>query len=396
MHDVATASQKGSMRGRVEMYNANALKIGLFGANCSSARTATLVPERWSASWPDCLKLARLADEAGVDFLLPIGRWKGYGGDSDFHGTTLETLTWASGLLAATERITVFGTVHAPLFHPLIAAKEMVTADQIGGGRFGLNLVAGWNEGEFQMFGVAQREHEERYAFAQEWIDVIKRAWSGEEFDFDGRYFKLAGVRAKPGPVGGTRPVIMNAGQSGTGQAFAMRNCDAFFTSTSGARLAAAGTSQAMDQAKVFELIVKQVNDIKAEGHKFGREIEVYTQGQVICRPTQKEAEEYYHYANVENADWGAIDRMLALKNITPGNTAADAFAGKRSMMASHGVGGYPFVGSPDKVAEEFGDLGRAGFRGLAVSFVNYLNDVPYFSAEVLPRLARMGLRAMN
>jgi alkanesulfonate monooxygenase SsuD/methylene tetrahydromethanopterin reductase-like flavin-dependent oxidoreductase (luciferase family) len=381
------------MRGRVDMYNANALKIGLFGANCSSARTATLVPERWLASWSDCLELARLADDAGIDFLLPIGRWKGYGGDSDFHGTTLETLTWASGLLAATRRITIFGTVHAPLFHPLIAAKEMVTADHIGGGRFGLNLVAGWNEGEFAMFGVAQREHEERYAFAQEWIDVIKRAWLEEEFDFDGKYFKLEGVRAKPGPVGGTRPVIMNAGQSGSGQAFAMRNCDAFFTSTSGARLVAAGTSEAVDEAKVFGRIMKQVNDIKAEGRKLGREIEVYTQGQVICRPTQREAEEYHHYANVESADWGAIDRMLALKNITPQNTAADEFAAKRTLLASSGIGGYPFVGTPDKVAEEFANLGRAGFRGLAVSFVNYLKDVPYFCAEVLPRLARMGLR---
>ena len=384
------------MRGRVEMYNANALKIGLFGMNCSSARTATLVPERWSASWPDCLALARLADEAGVDFLLPVARWTGYGGASDFHGTTLETLTWASGLLAATQRITVFGTVHAPLFHPLIAAKEMVTADHIGGGRFGLNLVAGWNEGEFAMFGVAQRDHEERYEFAQEWIDVVKRAWSEEDFDFDGRYFKLSGVRAKPRPVGGTRPVIMNAGQSGTGQAFAMRNCDAFFTSTSGARLAAAGTSQAVDEAKVFERIVKQVSDIKAEGRKFGREMEVYTQGQVICRPTQREAEDYHHYANVESADWGAVDGMLALKNITAANTAADEFTAKRRLLASSGIGGYPFVGAPDKVATEFANLGRAGFRGLAVSFVNYLNDVPYFCAEVLPRLARMGLRVTN
>jgi alkanesulfonate monooxygenase SsuD/methylene tetrahydromethanopterin reductase-like flavin-dependent oxidoreductase (luciferase family) len=389
-------TQNGSMRGRVEMYNTNALKIGLFGANCSSSRTATLVPERWSASWPDCLKLARLADDAGIDFLLPIGRWKGYGGESDFHGTTLETITWASGLLAATEHITIFGTVHAPLFHPLIAAKEMVTADHIGGGRFGLNLVAGWNEGEFAMFGVAQREHEERYEFAEEWIQVIKRAWSGEEFDFDGRYFKLAGVRAKPGPVGGTRPIIMNAGQSGTGQAFAMRNCDAFFTSTSGYRLAVAGTAKAMDQTQVFDRIVKQVSDIKAAGRNVGREIEVYTQGQVICRPTQREAEDYYHHANIESADWGAIDQMLALKHITPQNTSADEFAGKRNMMASHGVGGYPFVGTPDKVAAEFADLGRAGFRGLAVSFINYLNDVPYFCAEVLPRLARMGLREMN
>ena len=78
-----------------------------------------------------------------------------------------------------------------------------------------------------------QREHEERYEYAQEWIDVVKRAWSDEEeFDFAGKFFKLAGVRAKPRPYGGTRPIIMNAGASATGQAFALRNCDAFFTST--------------------------------------------------------------------------------------------------------------------------------------------------------------------
>ena len=60
--------------------------------------------------------------------------------------------------MASTKRITVFGTVHAPLFNPVIAAKEIVTADHIGGGRFGLDLVVGWNEGEFEMFGVEQRE----------------------------------------------------------------------------------------------------------------------------------------------------------------------------------------------------------------------------------------------
>ena len=78
-----------SMRDRIAMYNANALKIGVFGANCSSGRSATKVPERWSASWPDCLRLARMADEAGIDFMLPIARWKGYGGETDFHGSTL-------------------------------------------------------------------------------------------------------------------------------------------------------------------------------------------------------------------------------------------------------------------------------------------------------------------
>src|SRR5262247_3096251 len=158
-----------SLRDRMSPAGGNRLKLGLFGANCSSGRAVTKVPERWSGTWPDNLRLARMADAAGIDFMLPIGRWKGYGGETDYQGATLETITWASGLLQATKHLTVFGTVHAPLFHPVIAAKQMVTADHIGEGRFGLNVVVGWNEGEFEMFGVEQREHALRYEYAQEW-----------------------------------------------------------------------------------------------------------------------------------------------------------------------------------------------------------------------------------
>jgi dimethylsulfone monooxygenase len=375
------AARNGSMRDRLGMYNANTLKIGVFGANCSSGRSATKVPERWSASWADCLRLARMADEAGIDFILPIGRWKGYGGDTDFHGETLETKTWAAGLLAATKRIIVFGTVHAPLFNPVIAAKECVTCDQIGEGRFGLNIVAGWNEGEFEMFGVRQRDHEARYAFAQEWVDVVKRAWSeAEDFDFDGQFFKLAGIRAKPKPHGGTRPIIMNAGSSGTGQAFALRNCDAFFTATNASRTSIEGTA-------------KKVAEVKAQARTFDRDIEVYTVGHVICRPTQQEADEYYQHAFIDNADWGAVERMMALRNLTRDSLTAEEFAAKRHYFAANGIGGYPFVGTPDEVADELANLSRAGVRGIAFSLVNYVNELPYVCEEVLPRLARLGLR---
>src|SRR5471032_2474723 len=114
-----TEMRAGSMPGRTSFYNTNRLKLGLFGANCSSGRAVTQVAERWSGSWPDTLRLAQMADEAGIDFMLPIGRWKGYGGDTDYQGATLETVTWAAGLLAKTQRLTVFGTVHAPLIHPV-------------------------------------------------------------------------------------------------------------------------------------------------------------------------------------------------------------------------------------------------------------------------------------
>jgi len=376
-----TLARDASLPNRMAMYNGNRLKIGLFGANCSSGRSATTVPERWSASWPDCLRLARMAEAAGIDFMLPIARWKGYGGTTDFHGTSLETMTWAAGLLAATEHITVFGTVHAPLFNPLIAAKEFVTADHIGEGRFGLNLVVGWNEGEFEMFGVSQREHEARYAFAQEWLDAVMQAWHEPgTFDYTGQYLKLAGVRANPKPYGGARPIIMNAGSSATGQAFALRNCDAYFTANAASRTS-------------IDAAVKQVAEIKRQGRQNGREIEVFTVGQVICRPTQTEAEEYYRHALIENADWGAVDGMLALKDITPRKMPIEEFEKKRQYFAGNAIGGYPYVGTPDRVAEELVNISRAGMRGIAVSFVNYVDELPYFCAEVLPRLARLGVR---
>lgn len=371
-----------SMADRLAMRSGHALKIGLFGANCSSARSATKLPERWQATWPECLRLAQMADATGIDFMLPIGRWKGYGGETDFHGATFETVTWATGLLAATKRITIFGTVHAPLFHPIIAAKEFVTADHVGRGRFGLNLVAGWNEGEFEMFGVQQRDHKTRYEFAEEWLDAVKRAWAEPgDFDFAGKFFNLRGVRAFPKPFGGTRPIVMNAGSTPTGQAFALRNCDAFFTATSASR-------QSMDAN------AKKVAEIKAQARSFGREIAVYTVGLVICRPTQAEAEDYYRHAIIENADWGAVDGMLALKNITPKTLPPKEYRAKRDYFARHAIGGYPFVGAPDRVAEELASLSKAGMTGVAVSFVNYLNEVPFFCDEVLPRLARVGVRA--
>jgi FMNH2-dependent dimethyl sulfone monooxygenase len=362
------------------MGSANRLKLGLFGANCSSGRAVTMVPERWSGGWPDCVRLAQMADRAGIEFMLPIGRWKGYGGETDYQGATLETVTWACGLLAKTERLTVFGTVHAPLFAPLIAAKEFVTADHIGEGRFGLNLVCGWNEGEFEMFGATLRDHEARYAYAREWLDIVKLAWSQcEDFDFAGCFFNLKGVCAKPKPFGGTRPLIMNAGASPTGQAFAIRNCDALFSNVS------LGIS--------FEQTVQHVENVKVLARQYGREIDVYTVGVVTCRPTAREATDYYRHCIFEHADWAAVDNILAMKNITPQTHAPEEFRRIREHQAN-GMGGLPLLGDPDMVAGELAQLAASGLTGIAVSFVNYLDELPYFCAEVLPRLARAGLRA--
>ena len=143
------------------------------------------------------LRMAQAADEAGIDFLLPIARWKGYGGVTDYQGRRTRRSPGRRHCSRRRKRLTVFGTVHAPLFHPLIAAKQIVTADHVGHGRFGLNIVCGWNEGEFAMFGVEQRSHDGRYRQGQEWIDVVKAAWERDDFDYRRRVLRPARACAR-------------------------------------------------------------------------------------------------------------------------------------------------------------------------------------------------------
>jgi alkanesulfonate monooxygenase SsuD/methylene tetrahydromethanopterin reductase-like flavin-dependent oxidoreductase (luciferase family) len=363
---------------RLGLSTRNALKLGFFGANCSSGLAATKVPERWSGSWADNLALARLLDAAGIEFLLPIARWRGFGGATDFECRTLETLGWACGLLAATERIVVFGTVHAPLVHPAFAAKQMVTADHAGRGRFGLNVVCGWNADEFEMFGVTQLDHEARYAYGEEWLRVVRALWEREgSFDFSGTWFQLRGAFAEPKPFGGTRPVIMNAGSSTTGADFAARNADYLFVPI-----------RWLEQAR------ESVAATRARAHALGREVGVFTSASVVCRPTQREADEYFHtYAETEG-DWDAVDRMIAIGMRGASTTMQPELFAKLRIRYAAGYGGWTVVGDPDRVAAAFAEIAAAGFSGVAIGMVNYLAEFPYFRDEVLPRLERLGLRS--
>ena len=65
-------------RGDGPMYAGNAFKLGLFASNCSGGLTMTKAPERWDPSWDNNLEAARLAEDAGLEFMLPVGRWHGY------------------------------------------------------------------------------------------------------------------------------------------------------------------------------------------------------------------------------------------------------------------------------------------------------------------------------
>jgi alkanesulfonate monooxygenase SsuD/methylene tetrahydromethanopterin reductase-like flavin-dependent oxidoreductase (luciferase family) len=354
----------------------NTLKLGLFALNGNGALSPTRVPESWPSGWELNLELARRAEAAGLDFLLPFARWRGYRGESRFHSETLESLTWATGLLAHTQRIKVFGTVHAQLVHPLFAAKQLVVADHIGQGRLGLNIVCGWNKDEFEMFGLPQLEHDERYAYAQEWWDIVRRAWTEEEpFDFEGRYFQMKGVIGRPRPYEGRTPIVMNAGTSPAGLGFATRNCDMLFC-----------LPPDVESAR------KEVSRLKSAAKEVGRNADVLLSAHVVCRPTRKEAEEYYRYYSVEMADWEAVEHMASMM-FPQGAVPPEVMPAIKALMAG-GHGTMPIIGGPEEVARRLIDLREAGIAGVALSFVNFLDELPFFCAEVLPRLRQAGVRS--
>jgi len=137
----------------------------------------------------------------------------------------------------------------------------------------------------------------------------------------------------------------------------------------------------AVDQATAH------VAAVRAKAHAIGREIGVFTRAEIVCRPTQREAAEYYHHWVEECADWGAIDHQMKIsRHWTPD---MPGYAHERQQQ----MHGFPIVGDADRVAAMLAQLSAVGFNGVGISLVNYLDELPYLRAELLPRLTRLGVR---
>ncbi len=360
--------------GRHPMHGPNRLKLGVFSANAEGGLALTRAPERWPAQWPEIVEVARMADRAGLEFFLPIARWKGFGGVTNSREWSFETLTEAAALAGATERIALFATVHVPMVHPVFAAKALATVDHASAGRAGLNIVCGWHPEEFALFGVPMIE--ERYAQGLEWFEILRRIYTADApFDFHGRFYDLRGVSGKPRPLQRPWPVTLNAGFSPPGRDFAARAADVLFT-----------TFVEIEDGRT------QIADMRSRAAAHGRSVGVYTAAHVVCRPTQAEAEDYYEWYAVTMEDTAAADRHMGAKEKFSSSHDPIAYRRHRKRFVG-GAGTYPLVGTPQAIADQLVRISDAGFAGVALSFVNYRAELPYFVAAVLPLLHEAGLR---
>ncbi|MGW6144828.1 LLM class flavin-dependent oxidoreductase [Streptomyces sp. NPDC055140] len=357
----------------------NALKLGVFCLNVSGGMMLSGASKP-HLDWDENVAVAKTADETGWDFLLPIGRWRGHGGKYNANAEQYECFTWAAAIAALTKRIQVFATCHVPIFHPTLVAKLGATIDNISGGRFGLNIVSGWNAAEFGMFGIEQLAHDDRYAATAEWLDIIEALWSAqspsEELDHNGKFYRVDKGYLQPKPIQQPRPVVISAGMSRAGMDFALTRADYCFVGSDN-----------------WDLLEETVRRARAQAAEVDRQLNTLTFSTVVVKDTEEEAKRYFEWYVDELGDMESAKRLVS-GIISGGARSLDPkIVAKQARAFVAGWGALPLVGTAEQVAEQLVRIHELGIRGVAMGWLDYTEGVDRFNAEVMPLLHQAGLR---
>jgi alkanesulfonate monooxygenase SsuD/methylene tetrahydromethanopterin reductase-like flavin-dependent oxidoreductase (luciferase family) len=361
------------------LYNANKLKLGTFCTNLSGGCAISTIDGVLEATWPSTLELAQMSDRMGFEALVPVGRWHGFGGDTNFNGAGFESFTWAAGIGQATTKSGIFATSHVPTIHPIMAAKQGATIDHITGGRFALNIVTGWHKAEIEMFGSPLVEHDRRYDWAAEWLDVIKRLWTEEEaFDYEGQFYQIKKGWLQPKPLQKPYPPIMNAGGSEKGRHYAAKYCDVAFIILESHDLEAG------------RAMVDRYRTLARED--YGREIQVWSYAYVVQGDTEKDARDFYNYYVHQKGDWAAVDNLVSTM-IANAQTLPPHILQQMKEHFIAGWGGYPLVGTKEQIVGGLQRLSDMGLDGTLLSWPRYIDGMKQFEVETLPLVKQAGLR---
>ena len=348
------------------------LQLGIFMPNCSNAYSiSTYKPDLEDWTYASNKQIAQAAEAVGFDFLFPVSRWRGFGGQTNYLGTSLETMTWAAALLAVTQKIRIYSTVHVPVFHPLVAAKMGATLDHIGNGRWGINIVSGWSKEEFAMMGLELLPHAERYQRTAAFIEILKGLWTAEPgtFNFDSPWYRVVGGYVMPPPVQKPHPPIVNAGVSAEAKDLVARLCDWAFIGPPS-----------------IEATAEITRDFKERAYGYGRSIRCAGYPFVLWRESEREAQAEVRRI-IEHMDVVAVQNWA--RGLGIGSGSFDQFTLE---MFTLGAGALPVVGTAEQVAVKLKRLYELGMDGVLMCFLSYYEDTVRFGREVVPLLRQMGV----
>jgi len=311
------------------------------------------------------------AERYGFDFALSMIKLRGFGGKSGFWDQNLESLTLMAGLAAVTSRIKLYATVPTLVIPPAIAARMTSTIDSISNGRFGLNVITGWQRPEYSQMGLwpGDEYFARRYDYAAEYVQIMQELWTTGVSNFKGEFFRMDDCRLEPRPQVPIK--LISAGQSDAGMKFIAKYADYNFVFGMGFNTptACAPTVERLQKASAAS----------------GRKVATYGLFMLIAGETDEEALAKWHLYK-EGADDEAL-RWLTQQSAADTRSGADTNVRHMSSEVSNvnlNIG--LLCGSYASVARMMDEIAAIpGLAGVLLTFDEFVSGTQIFGERIQP-----------
>jgi pyrimidine oxygenase len=319
-------------------------------------------------------QVVQLAEGYGLDFALSMIKLRGFGGASEFWDHNLESFTLMAGLAAVTTKIKLFASTAVLTLPPAIVARMATTVDSISNGRFGINIVSGWQKAEYDQMGLWPGDDYfgYRYGYSTEYVQVMKELWREGVSNFKGKHFTMDDCRMKPTPKGEVK--IVAAGQSPIGMEFAAKYADYNFVLGSGCNTPTAHIA-----------LNKQ---LLAAVEKTGRDVGAYVLFMIIADETDEAAQakwkKYKDGVDVQALAWMA-DQGGQDKTADSSSTAKTINLPEQAVNFNMGT----LVGSYANVARMLDEAATVpGTKGIMLTFDDFIVGMEDFGRRIQPLMS--------
>lgn len=311
------------------------------------------------------------AEKHGLDFVLSMIKLRGFGGKTEFWDHNLESFTLMSGLAAVTSRIKIYATAATLVMPPAIVARMASTIDSISGGRFGVNLVTGWQRPEYSQMGMwpGDEHFANRYDYLAEYATILRELWGTGRSDLNGKYFQMDDCRLSPRPQADVK--LICAGSSNAGMAFSAQYADYNFCFGMGVNTPTA--------------FAPTVERMRVAAEKTGREVSSYVLFMIIADETDEAArakwESYKAGADQEAIAWLGVQGAADTKSGSDTNVRqmADPVSAVNINMGT-------LVGSYETVARLLDEVPTVpGTGGVLLTFDDFVKGVEDFGTRIQP-----------
>lgn len=321
---------------------------------------------KYKSNWENTSNILLAADQLGFrNILCPSSYQVGQ-----------DTLPFVSSVSPLTKNINILAAVRCGEIHPPMLARSLSTIDHILEGRFTVNIISSDLPGE-------DLPSEDRYQRSREVIEILKQAWTQEEIDFKGQFykFKLPTNPVKPYQNGG--PLLYFGGYSPQAVDLCAEHCDVYLMWPE-------------TEVNLRDLM----ESMSQKAAKYNRKVDFGLRAHVVVRKTEEEAREYAE-SIISKLDLEAGQELKerALDSKSYGVSRQEQMRGQSSRdgyVEPHlwtGIGkarsgcGAALVGNPDQIVEKLNRYMDMGIRSFILSGYPHLDECNRFADLVLPRL---------